>query len=461
MFANRPANPYITSQSNLNRMRRSTLLLRLTVFLLAISAVGINSCSNCTQSFLIMKPIYKSHQELKQAVEVQSAQPLENPGKIYLHNNYIFINERNEGFHIVDNRNPNAPRKLAFVKVPGNIDIAAQGNALYADSYTDMMIFDISNPAEIQLKHQVENVFPDSAKLLGPQYVANDNKGIVIGYEREVKTMNQNCTGGGGNAGMGFDDDVIVEPVGGGNNGGNVDLASSQSNAGTEGTRNYLPGASKGGSFARFATVGDYLYTLTLGELKPFSIQEPFRPQAKQQLDLDMDVETLFPYEDHLFVGSRTGMEIYNIEDPTAPRYVSEFRHAFGCDPVVVRDDYAYVTVHSATSCGRFTETNQLDVIDVSDMDNPTLKKSYQMQNPKGVGVNRDKLVLCEGEHGMKVFSRKDPINLTLKAHKKDMEAYDVIPYGDLAFVVGQSGFYQFDITNASSPQQISHIPVK
>ena len=76
---------------------------------------------------------------------------------------------------------------------------------------------------------------------------------------------------------------------------------------------------------------------------------------------LQRDVETLFNYKDKMFMGTPTGMLIYSLEDPLAPKYRSSVSHVFGCDPVVVEDDLAYVTVHSGNTCGQ--NTNELMLI--------------------------------------------------------------------------------------------------
>lgn len=88
-------------------------------------------------------------------------QALVNPGKIYTKDQYLFINELKEGIHIIDNRNPSAPTPVAFVRIPGNGDMAIRNNILYADSYMDLVTFDISNPSSIQAINRVQNVFPN------------------------------------------------------------------------------------------------------------------------------------------------------------------------------------------------------------------------------------------------------------------------------------------------------------
>ena len=78
-------------------------------------------------------------------------------------------------------------------------------------------------------------------------------------------------------------------------------------------------------------------------------------------------------------------MQIFDNSNPSEPIHLSTFAHARVCDPVVVNDDYAFVTLRSGDRCSGFV--NQLDVVDIKDLENPKLVKSYPMDNPHGLGV--------------------------------------------------------------------------
>jgi LVIVD repeat len=41
------------------------------------------------------------------------------------------------------------------------VDIAIRDNILYADSYTDLVVIDISNPENIKEIRRIRNIFPD------------------------------------------------------------------------------------------------------------------------------------------------------------------------------------------------------------------------------------------------------------------------------------------------------------
>lgn len=132
------------------------------------------------------KPVYMTYEEITD-VQNMSAKSIENAGKIYVYDNYLFVNERFEGIHIIDNTDPRNPQNMAFIKIPGNVDIAVKGNILYADNVTDLLTFDINNLNDIKLKNRIEDAFP--VNNFPPQTnvyfeCADPSKGIVTSWER-------------------------------------------------------------------------------------------------------------------------------------------------------------------------------------------------------------------------------------------------------------------------------------
>ncbi|MFN8345261.1 MAG: hypothetical protein U0X91_09660 [Spirosomataceae bacterium] len=140
------------------------------------------------------RPIYASQTEMRQ-VSTEAPQALRKPGKIYVRGNYLFINEQGKGLHLIDNADPRAPRKLSFIKIPGNVDIAVKGNLMYADNGRDFVVLDITDPTRIQLVKRIENAFPIQSF---PPYIqtyfecADESKGVVVGWEK-VKMNRPKC----------------------------------------------------------------------------------------------------------------------------------------------------------------------------------------------------------------------------------------------------------------------------
>ncbi|MGI9541730.1 MAG: LVIVD repeat-containing protein [Cyclobacteriaceae bacterium] len=311
---------------------------------------------------------------------------------------------------------------------------------LYADSFVDLLIIDISDLNHIKLIDRLENVI-DYVEIMG--FYSSAETGFVTDLiERESRQV-YTC------------DQVAVLP----DRSGGVWLSSGAS---LENSRfdSFSQGAGLGGSLARFTLNKDFLYIVDQSNLHVFDISTREQPLKSNTVNLGWGIETIFPYRDHLFVGANNGMHILDNSDPQNPSYLSGFSHANACDPVAVRGDYAYVTLRSGNECEGFT--NQLDVVNIKDIANPQLEKTYPMQNPHGLGIDFNTLFLCEGEHGLKVFdiSDIDKIDQNQLSHVKGLSAFDVIPIDSHLMMIGENGLYQFDYSDPSNLKLLSIIPI-
>jgi len=211
-------------------------------------------------------------------------------------------------------------------------------------------------------------------------------------------------------------------------------------------------GVSQGGSLARFAIVGNYLYIVNDFSLIPIDITNLQSPVKQEEISLGIGIETIFPYQNHLFIGSMSAVYIYNIaSSPAAPRFVSIYQHSTGCDPVVVSGNYAYVTLRSGISCNTFFPLNILDVVDISNLQNPRQVASIPMSNPRGLGVGcNGKLYVCEGPGGLVQFDLADPANPVQERVYSNYSANDLIIRGELLIVTGDEGVYQYSCATDS-----------
>ncbi len=105
-----------------------------------------------TYTYSYFKPEYKTTAEVKANIKSNTPRDVQNPGKIYILGKYIFLNETDKGIHIIDNSNPSSPKNVAFIDIPGNLDMAVKGNTLYADLYTDLVTIDITDPLNVVVK---------------------------------------------------------------------------------------------------------------------------------------------------------------------------------------------------------------------------------------------------------------------------------------------------------------------
>ena len=75
-------------------------------------------------------------------------------------------------------------------------------------------------------------------------------------------------------------------------------------------------GAGVGGSLAKFTIVGNYLYAVDSHSLYTYNISNPVNPVKTSTAEFIFDVETIYPFNNRLFIGSKTGLYIYSIDTP-------------------------------------------------------------------------------------------------------------------------------------------------
>lgn len=417
------------------------------IFILSLAFTALYSCKDqYTEVFTANAPIYMSYKDLRTAVKMNAPRELENPGKIYFKEGFIFINEELKGIHIIDNRNPASPQNVGFIEVPGNVDIAVKNNILYADSYIDLVainIADVNNPAEVS---RVEDIFPYTTPPYDDNYrvaQVDPEEGVVVGWE--IKKVRQEMEYHYypvyfyGRAELAVND--------GGFSGGGVQ------NGSTFGI---------GGSMARFGLYNDYLYAVDNSTLFMFDVKSDASPNSIGKQSIGWNIETMFIYDGHMFFGTQNGMLIYTLEVATVPKYVGQFWHVTACDPVVVAEGYAYVTLKGGNACG--SNVNRLDVLNLTpDYKTITLIQSYPMNGPNGLGIDGDILFVCDGDAGLKVYNASDKLHIddNMIARFPNINTYDVIPVGGYLFMIGDDGFYQYDYSDLQDIRQISFIPVK
>jgi len=411
--------------------------------LLATATSCLKDQCEATRTFIAYEPVWASSEELR-TLTTEAPRALEDPGKIYVLGDWLFVNERWEGVHIFDNSDPANPQPLTFFRIPGNVDIAIRNGMLYADNGPDLVTLDLSDPASPQLVDRREGVFHNGADW--------GNQGFLLYYEATSRTVEVDCSENGSGSDSWVEESTVFLP----NSFSAGDAAQSLNAAVRTGT-------GTGGSLARFTIMDSHLYAIDDVRLFVFDLNSPASPQQAATVDVGWGIETVFPVAPHLFIGANDGMYIYDASNPLQPVQLALFEHAQACDPVFVDGNIAYVTLRDGTECLGFV--NQLDVVDVSSLTHPQLLQSYPMFNPIGISVADDHLYLCDNQEGLKVFdvSAWQNIGQGTESRVADFTAPDVItlPDEDLAIVVGPSGIQQFDIQDPTQPRRLSTIPVQ
>jgi hypothetical protein len=301
--------------------------------------------------------------------------------------------------------------------------------------------FNISDPANPKLEGRLENAFPEAFPVVENGYGCDysmvyneDGKkkgGIVVSWTLKHRVEDiEKRSGGWWGSEM-----------------GDYTLSSNKGGSMSSGVN---------GSMSRFTLYDKYLYAVINYQMCIFDLSES-KPVNKGGVGVG-NVETIFSYKDNMFLGTPTGMSIYSVKDPLNPERCSTIWHVLGCDPVVVDNDLAYVTVHSGNFCGQ--NNDELFIVDVQDVYHPSQLVSYKMTNPKGLGIDNGHLFLCDD--GLKVFKIGEPQTLIANQvlHKKGMDGFDLIPYENVLMLIADDGLYQYDYSNLNNIRELSVIPI-
>lgn len=218
-------------------------------------------------------------------------------------------------------------------------------------------------------------------------------------------------------------------------------------------------GQGRAGSLARFAVTASHLYAVDDDELLVYQLYDGGQIGYYGSVSLGMGVETITTRDTLLYIGTNRAMMIYDISKPSTPAFVSQFDHFVGCDPVVVQDTLAYVTLRT-TGCRQVT-ANTIDIVNIKDPRKPLLVVTHGLQSPYGLGVDGELLFVCEGVNGLKVFNVSDPFDLKLVKAYPDVDAYDVIPNHGLLVLTGKTGVVQYDYTDHNNITELSTIGIQ
>lgn len=416
-------------------MKKKTLLItyRVCTFLiitLLFAACKKEASTKTGKTITLYTPVYASKSAALGAINGNPAEPIEHTGKIYIKDNFIYLNDQNKGIHVYDNSTPSNPRQVAFFSIPGNLDIAIKGNILYADMYNDLLAIDISNPTQVTVTKAIQNFFTGRSYVNG--FSTNvDGQVVTKWLERDTVVQEESYP----NCGFCGVNDVLTMSAAG------------------------VKASGTAGSMAGMVLMNDYLYAIT----EPHSVgiinvSNAALPVIANEFFAGYDLQTVFPFEGKLFLGSAVGMFMYDVTDPLHPVSLGEFSHGRACDPVITDGQHAYVTLHAGDGCGG--EANELHVIDITNIQQSQLVRTYQLIKPTGLSKEGNILFVCDDTE-VKLFNAYDPANLQLLKKIPGNEPYDIITTGNRAMIVCKDGLYQYDYSNINNIRRLSFLPTK
>nr|MBS0038471.1 hypothetical protein [Saprospiraceae bacterium] len=209
------------------------------------------------------------------------------------------------------------------------------------------------------------------------------------------------------------------------------------------------------GSITRFVVHNDYMYVLNLNEVKTFSLSDPDNPQLVNVLTTDFGLETIIIYDETIFIGSTNALYILGIDQPDSPVLLSKSDRGEilleGCDPVVVKDHFAYSTIKIINNiCGIINAVSALVVYDIEDKLNPVFISQYPMNQPNGLGYKGNYLLVCDGgNHLVEVFDISNPHKVVLTDYSFGVsDPVDIIIKGEQAIISSKKEFRLYDISD-------------
>lgn len=394
------------------------------------------SCAKerCTQvnRYQTQEPVFLSESDFR-FTSIKAIEPiqLEQAGKMAFYKNYIFVNDLDKGILVIDNSSPTSPKPIKYYEIMGNKDITIKDNVLYADSYIDLLAIDISNIEAPTLVSREKNTFKGSYG-----YTDSQNR-FFVGYKTVWKTETIDCN----------NNSMVLNEVNGG-----ATFTGSSSNSGSNGNTAQV------GSMARFALVNDYLYTVMGLNLNAYNVSDARKPSLTSTQQVGWNIETIYPSGNSLFIGSSSGMYIFDWKSsPERPSAMGQFRHADACDPVVVEGNKAYVTLRSGTACNGFT--NQMDIVDITNLQAPSLIKTVPFTNPHGLAISNNTVYLCDGPDGLKIMDVSDPLLVAdrqLYASEKFNSFDPILLENNVLLVVGPKELRQYNVTDKRNPVLLS-----
>jgi len=335
-----------------------------------------------------------------------SSSGLVSPVNMTLADNRLFVSDRYIGVLVYDITDPAAPALITTIPLQGNEGTALKDGVLYAN---ERDLLHVLKPTETgyeivaTLKPYYEDNGGEYEDVPNPGF--EDSSGFACACATSYDTAPQSSPG------------------------------------------------PRSSSYATFALVGDFLYRVDFATLIVYDVSIAEAPEEVERRNVGWEIETIFPANDHLFIGGTRGMYIYGLETPAQPRQISQIEHVRACDPVVVSGPVAYVTLRGNDSCGG--ATNELLCVDIAVPTNPRLLAQKPMTSPHGLAVREPFLYVSHGTAGYSLVDITNPTMPATVATWPGVTTRDFIWDRDRLYVLGTENWSIYDVSNPRSPTLI------
>lgn len=373
--------------------------------------------------------VYGDLNEVRSLPLLASPRNIYNPGKIFIGEDFILIGEENEGIHVFDNTNPSSPVNISFIQLPFTKEFFVDNDIIYAESHYDFLKIDLSNISMPTLIDRVAWAFA------GNGLIKNNEGQVLLGFDFEITTEDFKLNSPEARE---LEDtyylyynymNKLIPPS-------TVPSSFVGNSTRSKGTLN------------KITTYNNYVYVI--GNEKLYSFENtPSQMMYPEEVYVSRNLETIYPENDHLFLGTQNSMVVMSLHSPNMPYKISEYIHPRSCDPVLPYGNVAYLTLRSGDFSGCSGDENSLQVIDISNVNMPHELNTITMDSPYGMNIINDYLFVGEGSNGLAIFDASDPINLILETKKTNIEAYDIMIHPSIPnriLITNQNGMEQYDI---------------
>jgi hypothetical protein len=401
------------------------LLLNGVIFLsLAVCMYGCRSECKQTIYYTANVPLYEAKSVIRSSVQIETPLQIDSVAEMLSYKQSLFFRNGTDGIHIVDNANPGQPENHTYIKIKPCFAMEAHDDQLFVIHGTDLVVLDISNPKAPTLMHRVNDRYNgDFAKV----------DSFVVDYRREevVKVLDDFSCG----------DQFIFpedEVVAGGISAPHGQLLALQNNLYSSDNQSLITYSLHGSAMPLFT-----------------NRNRLFNNFPGAQLTIMLDSLLLF--------GTGSGYQAFDItRNPNIPSDVGGFFAGGNCNHAAFWDSLSFAPMFQEKENDQFCFSRPvIGIVDISTRRSLTEVSGYIQ--PMYVHTHNERLLLCNGTGGFRVFERPDRITLSdytdQSGESTNVHARLGMLLGDKnAIIYGNDGLFQYDIQDRTMVIKLSEI---
>lgn len=199
---------------------------------------------------------------------------------------------------------------------------------------------------------------------------------------------------------------------------------------------------SQTGSEARFVVMDDQLYTISAQDMTVYGVSDARFPVLDYRAKLPFTPDALFTEGNYLIAVSGSGVYLFDISVPSEPSLIMRYTGIHACKGFAIQGSKVFVALNHQSSCvdqydpydsnyrvesDDSLQINKVQIFDVSDLENPVELNSISVFDPTALAVKDDRLFVCDGEAGMKVYDVSDAAGISRVASQVDIQCDDLI----------------------------------